>query len=204
MRSWSKDVTAEEATALYREFYREEPFVRICRAGQFPNLSSVVGSNYCDIGVTVDKRTGTDHHRLGDRQPDQGGFRSGDPEHESDVRSQGRNRFARHSPFPLTCRRSDVSENIQHPDEEKRGIHSPSRGEGRHLCCGITAYDVCHVGHARSAVVFDVITRYLRYRGYDVTYVKNFTDVDDKIIEKAQPGEERDRRDRRAVYPGAR
>ncbi|MBU3932831.1 MAG: cysteine--tRNA ligase [Proteobacteria bacterium] len=52
--------------------------------------------------------------------------------------------------------------------------------------CGITAYDVCHVGHARSAVVFDVITRYLRYRGYEVTYVKNFTDVDDKIIEKAR------------------
>lgn len=52
--------------------------------------------------------------------------------------------------------------------------------------CGITAYDVCHVGHARSAVVFDVITRYLRFRGYDVTYVKNFTDVDDKIIEKAR------------------
>jgi cysteinyl-tRNA synthetase len=52
--------------------------------------------------------------------------------------------------------------------------------------CGITAYDACHVGHARSAVVFDVITRYLRYRGYDVTYVKNFTDVDDKIIDKAR------------------
>jgi len=52
--------------------------------------------------------------------------------------------------------------------------------------CGITAYDVCHVGHARSAVVFDIITRYLRYRGYDVTYVKNFTDVDDKIIDKAR------------------
>jgi len=51
--------------------------------------------------------------------------------------------------------------------------------------CGITAYDVCHVGHARSAVVFDVITRYLRYRGYEVTYVKNFTDVDDKIIDRA-------------------
>ncbi len=51
--------------------------------------------------------------------------------------------------------------------------------------CGITAYDVCHVGHARSAVVFDVIVRYLRYRGYAVTYVKNFTDVDDKIIDKA-------------------
>src|SRR4030042_1475501 len=52
--------------------------------------------------------------------------------------------------------------------------------------CGITAYDVCHVGHARSAVVFDVITRYLGYRGYDVTYVKNCTDVDDKIIEKVR------------------
>lgn len=51
--------------------------------------------------------------------------------------------------------------------------------------CGITAYDVCHVGHARSAIVFDVITRYFSYRGYDVTYVKNFTDVDDKIIIKA-------------------
>ena len=53
-----KNLSAEEATALYREFYRAEPFVRICPAGQFPNLSSVVGSNFCDIGVTVDKRTG--------------------------------------------------------------------------------------------------------------------------------------------------
>jgi cysteinyl-tRNA synthetase len=51
--------------------------------------------------------------------------------------------------------------------------------------CGITAYDVCHIGHARSAVVFDIITRYFRYRDYDVKYVKNFTDVDDKIIAKA-------------------
>jgi N-acetyl-gamma-glutamyl-phosphate reductase len=54
----SKEVTPEEATALYRAFYREESFVRVCRPGQFPNLSSVVGSNYCDIGVTIDKRTG--------------------------------------------------------------------------------------------------------------------------------------------------
>ena len=52
--------------------------------------------------------------------------------------------------------------------------------------CGITAYDYCHAGHARSAVVFDVITRYLRYRGYEVTYVKNFTDLDDKIIARAK------------------
>lgn len=51
--------------------------------------------------------------------------------------------------------------------------------------CGITAYDLCHIGHARSAVVFDVIYKYLKYRGFNVTYVKNFTDVDDKIIAKA-------------------
>lgn len=51
--------------------------------------------------------------------------------------------------------------------------------------CGITVYDLCHIGHARSAVVFDTITKYLRFRGYGVTYVKNFTDVDDKIINKA-------------------
>ncbi len=51
--------------------------------------------------------------------------------------------------------------------------------------CGITAYDVCHLGHARSAVVFDIIKRYLRYRGYDVTHVRNITDIDDKIITRA-------------------
>ncbi len=51
--------------------------------------------------------------------------------------------------------------------------------------CGPTVYDSCHIGHARSVVVFDVIARYLRFREYDVTYVRNFTDVDDKIIDRA-------------------
>lgn len=51
--------------------------------------------------------------------------------------------------------------------------------------CGITAYDLCHIGHARSAVVFDVLVRYLRSKGYEVTFVRNFTDVDDKIIARA-------------------
>jgi len=51
--------------------------------------------------------------------------------------------------------------------------------------CGVTVYDACHIGHARSTIVFDVIFRYLKYKGYDVTYVRNFTDVDDKIINKA-------------------
>ncbi len=51
--------------------------------------------------------------------------------------------------------------------------------------CGITSYDYCHVGHARSALVFDMIVRYLRYRGFRVTFVRNFTDIDDKIINRA-------------------
>ena len=51
--------------------------------------------------------------------------------------------------------------------------------------CGVTVYDLCHIGHARSAIVFDSIYRYFRYRGYDVTFVRNFTDIDDKIIKKA-------------------
>lgn len=51
--------------------------------------------------------------------------------------------------------------------------------------CGVTVYDMCHIGHARSIVLFDVIFRYLRSSGYDVTYVRNFTDVDDKIINRA-------------------
>ena len=51
--------------------------------------------------------------------------------------------------------------------------------------CGITAYDVCHVGHARAAIVFDVAVRHLRASGYLVKYVKNFTDIDDKIIDRA-------------------
>jgi cysteinyl-tRNA synthetase len=51
--------------------------------------------------------------------------------------------------------------------------------------CGVTVYDLCHIGHARSAIVFDTIYRYFRYRGYDVTFVRNFTDIDDKIIKRA-------------------
>ncbi|WP_422102128.1 cysteine--tRNA ligase [Vreelandella sp.] len=51
--------------------------------------------------------------------------------------------------------------------------------------CGMTVYDYCHLGHARVMVAFDVITRYLRHRGYDVTYVRNITDIDDKILKRA-------------------
>ena len=51
--------------------------------------------------------------------------------------------------------------------------------------CGVTVYDYCHVGHARSAVVFDTIFRYLEHLEFDVTYVRNFTDIDDKIINRS-------------------
>jgi cysteinyl-tRNA synthetase len=51
--------------------------------------------------------------------------------------------------------------------------------------CGVTVYDVCHLGHARSAVVFDMIRQYFRYRGFDVRFIRNFTDIDDKIINRA-------------------
>lgn len=64
---------------------------------------------------------------------------------------------------------------------------SPSQDkEVRLYVCGVTVYDHCHLGHARSAVVFDVIRNYLEYMGFSVRYVKNFTDVDDKIIRRAQ------------------
>jgi cysteinyl-tRNA synthetase len=71
--------------------------------------------------------------------------------------------------------------------QEFRPIH-PGR-VGMYVC-GVTVYDYCHVGHARCYLVFDVIRRWLRYRGYQVNYVRNITDVDDKIIHRAaQTGE---------------
>ena len=53
-------------------------------------------------------------------------------------------------------------------------------------CCGVTVYDYCHLGHARSYIVWDTIRRYLSWRGYDVQYVQNFTDIDDKILNRAR------------------
>mgnify|MGYP000526520103 FL=1 len=58
-------------------------------------------------------------------------------------------------------------------------------GHVRMYVCGMTVYDLCHVGHARSMVAFDVVQRWLRVSGYEVTYVRNITDIDDKIIQRA-------------------
>src|SRR3990172_9133578 len=59
-------------------------------------------------------------------------------------------------------------------------------GAVKMYACGVTVYDYSHLGHARGAVVFDVIQRYFRRKGFRVTYVRNFTDVDDKIINRAR------------------
>ncbi|EKO3658052.1 cysteine--tRNA ligase [Vibrio metschnikovii] len=56
--------------------------------------------------------------------------------------------------------------------------------------CGVTIYDLCHIGHGRTFVSFDVVSRYLRYLGYDLTFVRNITDIDDKIIKRAAENQE--------------
>ena len=63
-------------------------------------------------------------------------------------------------------------------------------GKVRMYVCGMTVYDLCHLGHARVLVVFDTVVRYMRYAGLDVTYVRNITDVDDKIINRANENSE--------------
>lgn len=66
--------------------------------------------------------------------------------------------------------------------EEFKPIHA---GEIGMYVCGITVYDLCHIGHGRTFVAFDVVARYLRYIGYQLKYVRNITDIDDKIIRRA-------------------
>ncbi|MCX5723726.1 MAG: cysteine--tRNA ligase [Nitrospirae bacterium] len=68
---------------------------------------------------------------------------------------------------------------------KKEPFHSLQPKTVRMYVCGVTVYDYCHIGHARSALVFDVIRRYLEFSDYQVEFVKNFTDVDDKIIKRA-------------------
>src|SRR5512140_1457229 len=63
-------------------------------------------------------------------------------------------------------------------------------GEVRMYVCGMTVYDYCHLGHARVMVVFDLVRRWLRTLGLEVTYVRNITDIDDKIIKRAQENDE--------------
>src|ERR1700733_5356880 len=69
----------------------------------------------------------------------------------------------------------------------KKEVFIPLSGNDvRMYTCGITVYDRSHIGHARSLYVFDVIRRYLKFRGFNVIFVRNITDIDDKIIDRAQ------------------
>ncbi|MFP4479365.1 MAG: cysteine--tRNA ligase [Desulfohalobiaceae bacterium] len=70
--------------------------------------------------------------------------------------------------------------------KRKQEFVPQEEGKVRMYVCGITAYDYCHIGHARAAVVFDTLVRFFRYQGYQVSFVRNFTDVDDKIINRAR------------------
>lgn len=74
--------------------------------------------------------------------------------------------------------------------KKKEPLKPLETGKVKIYVCGMTVYDYNHIGHARSLVVFDVIVRYLRARGFDVTHVRNITDIDDKIIKRAQENNE--------------
>ncbi|EOA19228.1 hypothetical protein CARUB_v100078000mg, partial [Capsella rubella] len=70
--------------------------------------------------------------------------------------------------------------------QQKEVVKPINPGKIRMYLCGISAYGLSHLGHARAAVSFDVLYRYLKHLGYEVTYVRNFTDVDDKVINRAK------------------
>jgi cysteinyl-tRNA synthetase len=59
-------------------------------------------------------------------------------------------------------------------------------GKVKMYCCGVTVYDYCHLGHARTSIIWDIVRSYLKFIGYDVYYIQNFTDIDDKILKRAR------------------
>lgn len=69
---------------------------------------------------------------------------------------------------------------------QKEALRTLVPNEVKIYCCGVTVYDYCHLGHARSYIVWDTVRRYLSWRGYSVRYVQNFTDIDDKILNRAR------------------
>ena len=73
-------------------------------------------------------------------------------------------------------------------------------GKVKMYVCGPTVYNLIHIGNARPMIVFDTVRRYMEYKGYEVNYVSNFTDVDDKIIKKANEEGVDARRDLRALH----
>jgi cysteinyl-tRNA synthetase len=69
---------------------------------------------------------------------------------------------------------------------QKESFETLEPGKVRMYCCGVTVYDYCHLGHARSYIVWDTVRRHLQWRGYQVRYIQNFTDIDDKILNRAR------------------
>ena len=69
---------------------------------------------------------------------------------------------------------------------QREAFHPIEEGEIKMYACGVTVYDLCHIGHAMQAIIYDVIRNYFEFRDFKVTYVRNYTDVDDKIIQRAQ------------------
>ena len=80
-----------------------------------------------------------------------------------------------------------IYNNLTNQKETFTPIHP---GKVKMYVCGMTVYDYCHIGHARVLVVFDVVYRFLKHLGYDVTYIRNITDIDDKIIQRANDNKE--------------
>ncbi|URJ25365.1 cysteine--tRNA ligase [Candidatus Blochmannia ocreatus (nom. nud.)] len=74
--------------------------------------------------------------------------------------------------------------------KKKEKIVPITHGKINIYVCGVTTYDLCHIGHARTFIIFDIIIRYLRHCGYQINYTRNITDIDDKIIKKSQENHE--------------
>ena len=82
--------------------------------------------------------------------------------------------------------RADGKDATRVPRENNAGRGESGKGRFAIYLCGPTVYDYGHLGHGRSAIVFDILRRYLIYKGYAVTYVRNWTDIDDKTIDRAK------------------
>lgn len=90
------------------------------------------------------------------------------------------------SSAPLTEKATKMALKLYNTLSRKKEVFKPRKGKSVNMfVCGPTVYDYSHIGHARSYIVFDLIAKYLRYKGYKVTYVQNITDIDDKIIARA-------------------
>jgi cysteinyl-tRNA synthetase len=88
-----------------------------------------------------------------------------------------------HPPTPMLTLTNTLTNTLTRRKESFKPLVP---GQVKMYCCGVTVYDYCHLGHARSYIVWDTVRRYLTWRGFQVRYVQNFTDIDDKILNRAK------------------